>query len=71
MKHTKNFGKNNFGPLKSLKLRTPLPPEIHYVWASSCILKAKDAANIKKLRGQESLGGVVSDGRFWQNALCL
>ena len=31
----------------------------------------KEAPNIRKLRGQGSFGGVVWEGAFWRNFLCL
>ena len=48
IKHTKNFSIKRFGSPKP-------PPKILYVWAFSCVLKRKEAPNIKNLRGKGSL----------------
>ena len=52
----------------------PPPKKIVYVWAFSCILKGKEAPNIKNLWGQGSLGGGgggLGGGFLVQNCLCL
>ena len=57
IKHTKNFSIKNFGAPK-----TP-PLEILYVWAFSCVLKGKEAPNIKNLQGSWALlGGGLGGG---------
>ena len=59
IKHTKNFSIKNFGAPK-----TP-PLEIFYVWVFSCVLKRKEAPNIKNLRGSGVpwRGGLVGNGQ--------
>ena len=67
IKHIKNFSIKDFGPPM-----TP-PPEILYVWAFSCILKGKEAPNIKNLRGPGSLerGGGLGGGCPAKFFMCL
>ena len=46
IKHTKNSSIKNFGAPKK---NPPPPAEILFVWDFSCILKGKEAPNIKNL----------------------
>ena len=50
IKHTKNFSIKNFGP------KNP-PSEFLYVWAFPCVLKGKEAPNIKNLKGSWAFWG--------------
>ena len=56
-KHAKKFSIKNFGTPKT-------PPLDSLCGPFSCILKGKEAPNIKNLRGQGYLGGGVWEGGF-------